>query len=479
MAERTEEKNTKEKQNSAGIYGGYYFSETEDGSGMGFRGEYDTPETDGEEEQTVRNLFDDEETAEEPKKKRMITRAEFERRLAEKRRSRRKKRVVFLTAMSVFVVVLVLLILLGPRLVSSIMRRAGVKIDMQYVPVTSDVQYTGSGSASVTYGDGCLFVLDNGVAACHDMNGVFLWDYDLKDVVTPAVLNFRDCVIVYDTEGTVACALGKSGVLWEKQFAGDIDGVFYNPVAGIAAVVYDRDDEMYKSAVDVFSKNEGGGVKDLFTKNYTSQYVVSAAVSDDGKSLAVSGISAENGDVTGIISLVSVRTGENYYTKYIDSSVYPYVGFVNNTVLAAAGTDELLYVKNLTSVESVSQPENTSSIRKGSGTERLLCAGVPAGNLCVAVFGSGDGNSVACFRNETGAAVKDAAFDNSIRGITAYGAHLVLFTDTEVFLTDTAGKILGKCDSFSDIVNVVMMDETHMLVSHARGVSIVEFSEKS
>ena len=478
MADRTEDKYSKEKQSNDGIYGSYYFDGPE---------ETDAYEANDTEDREIRfseedsppdtNMFFDEEPAKVTQKKKMITRAEFERRLAEKRRSRKKKRVVFFTALCAFLAVVICLSLLGPKVVSSLMRKAGVKVDMQYIPVTSDVQYAGGEGAVVTYSSGCLFVFDNGVAACHDMTGGFLWDYDLKDVVTPAILTFRDCVIVYDTEGTVVCALGKNGVIWEKRLGGDIDGVFYNRKAGVAAVVYNRDGEMYKSAVDVFAVGENGTVKDLFTKNYTSQYILAAAVSDDGKSLAVSGISAESGDVTGIISLVSVQSGENYYTKHTDSSVYPYVGFVSDSVLAAAGADELLYVKNVTSVESAAQPDNTTSIRKNGVSERMLCVSVPVSDLCIAVSGSGDGASTAFFRNAAGASVKEVSFENSVAGIASYEKNLVLYTSNEIFLTDTSGKILGKCDTFSDVYGVVMMDETHVLVSHGRGVSIVEFSE--
>lgn len=470
MTDRTGDQGTGEKNGRTGIYGDYTFGDPEEPG-----------EASGENGLPAPNLFSEEEedTPQPVRKKRMISRAEFERRLAEKKRRRKKKRIVFLSALCALVLAVVLLAVFGPKAVSSLMRRVGVKTDLQYVPVMSDVQYAGGAGAVVTYGNGCLFVFDGGTVACHGTDGGFLWEYTLKDAALPRILTFRDCVIAYDEEGTVACALGKSGVIWEKRFSGDIDGVFYNEKAGIVAVVYNRDDELYKSTLDVFSVDGSGTVKDLFTKNYTSQYVASAAVSDDGKCLAVSGISAENGDVTGVLSLVSVQSGENYYTKHTEASVHPYLDFVTDSMLAAVGSRELLYVKNATSVESAAQPDQTVSVLECGASERMLCACAPVDGLCIAVFGSGDGVSTASFRDAAGNSVKEVKFENSITGIVSQGKSIVLYSENEIALADSSGRILGKCDSLSGIERVVPIDETHLLVSHGHGVSIVEFTEET
>ena len=402
--------------------------------------------------------------------KKIISREEFERRLEEKRKTGKKRRIIFFSSVICFAVLVVLLIVWGTGGFSSLLKKAGANVQLKYTAYISEVQYSGSSDARVTYADGCLFVVDGALITCHNMSGTFLWDYNFEDAVSPAFIPYENCVLAYGSN--FICAFGKSGVIWEKRIDGTVDGVFLNESAGMSAVVYKND--LYKSAVKVLSVAKGEP-KEIFTKNYASQYIISAALSDDGKSLALSGVSADDGAVKGIISLINTADGESYYAKYIEETVVPYVRFIDNESLAAAGPDELLCIKNEKKVKDPSSPDDVISVSKGDGASKLLCVGISGAGMCAAVFGSGDSSSTAVICNSSGEAVKSVSFENSVKSMDSSDDCFAMVTDTELVLVDTGGTVVGRCSDFTGIAEARIIDKNHVLVTHGNGVAVVEF----
>ncbi len=401
-------------------------------------------------------------------KKIRVSREEFERRLAEKRKNLIKKRILLAAICIAFVAVVVILIVLGTGFVSKLLKKAGAEVDIKYTAGIRDVVYGGDGDVRLFGVDDCLYAYDNGEINCHDDKGTILWSYSLLNMSEPAFASETGesgPFIAFDKNGSNVVAFSKSGRIWEKNISGNINAVYYNAKCGIGAISYD--DELYKGAVLAF-KVKDGSLIDLFTKNYSSRYVLSCAISDNGKSLAVSGVSAEEGVVQGIISLTSIEDSKTYYTKQTDDYVLPYVGFVKDDVLCAAGSSALVYVKNDMKIAGSETPDNAQVIKTAVGTEKLISVSAGDG-LCVAAFGSGDGAGSVVVCDSSGKIINTLSFDDSISEIIHVSGGVVLCTDNSLVLLDTKGKQVGSHTGIEGISDVQHVNGMNLLVTYKDG----------
>ena len=390
--------------------------------------------------------------------KRMVSRDEFERRLAEKRADRKRKRIIFALICVAFLALVICLVVLGTGALSSLLKKSGAEVDTDY-----------------TMGD-CLVTYDKKNVVCHNSSGTILWDYSLEDMTEPELVVSDSLLFAYDRSGGTLHAFGNSGLKWTKYYEGELHSVYYSETSGLAAVIYK--DDLYKSLLNFFRVSDEGEPADIFTKNYASQYVVSCDISNNGKSVVLCGVSADEGTVTGVVSLINAENGDIYYTKHTEDSILPYVGFVNNEVVCAAGNTEILYIKNDMKIAAGDDSSNTVSIAAGEPAERLLCVMASGDGICAAAFGSGDAACTVKVFDADGAVTGTFSCEESVIGLEKTGDNVSLFTENKVILISTKGKLLGECEMFKNITEMTAVSDNTVLITYSSGYSYVEFTEE-
>ena len=413
-------------------------------------------------------------TTEEKEIKHKVSREEFERRRKEKRKEQNRKKIILILVLVAIVALIVSLVALGTGLVSGIMKKAGVKVDVNYVAKTREVQYNFQAATEMFAAGDSVYVYNPGQFVCYNKDTVTMWREELADMTAPSFSVMSQGIIVYDAGGNSMQAYSEEGLIWEKRIGGNIRNVYYNDANNIGAVLYE--DGTYRSSLIVF-KAEGRATKDLFTKNYASQYLTSCAISDNGRSLALSGISAESGSITGIISLIDMDGGENYYTKYTEGYALPYVGFVSEKTLCAAGPEQLAYIKNDMTV-GASEEDAFRVIKEGAGSVELLSVDTAETGFCVSVFGSGDGGCDVLVCDSEGKIISTETYTESIIGVKAFGKHFAMYSENKVCFLDEKGKVLCSEGSVSDISGMYFLSEYSVFVTHGKGDLYVDFVEQ-
>jgi hypothetical protein len=372
------------------------------------------------------------------------------------------------------VALVVSLAVLGTGLVSGLMKKAGVKVDVSYLAKTRAVQYNFQAATEIFAAGDSVYVYNPGQLVCYNKDAVTMWREDLEGLAAPTFSVMADGIIVYDAGGNSVQAYNESGIIWEKRIAGTVKNIYYNDENGIGAVLYE--DGTYRSSLLVF-KADGGKIKDLFTKNYASQYLLSCAVSDNGRSLALSGVSAESGSITGIISLIDIDGGDSYYTKYTEGYALPYVGFVSESTLCAAGPEQLAYIKNDMTVDA-SDENAFRIIKEGSGSVELISVASEETGICVSVFGSGDGGCDVLVCDSEGNVVGQEFYTESVKGVKVYNKHFAMYSENKVYFLDEKGKVLCSDGSVSDISEMYFITEYSVFITHGKGNTYIDFVEQ-
>lgn len=115
---------------------------------------------------------------------------------------------------------------------------------------------------------------------------------------------------IFETNGDYICMAEKGGskvyvilyknIVWEKELKGNISDVVLNKNGQVALTLLGTTD---KSVVMVF--NEKG--EDLFSKHIAEEIVVSTAISDDNKNLAIAKVNYSGIDVKSTIETIDIK----------------------------------------------------------------------------------------------------------------------------------------------------------------------------
>lgn len=400
--------------------------------------------------------------------RKIVTNKERQRRL---RAVRRKKLILRTVFVLLGVVILVALIALTVTLVKAIKRIAsGSRSTDKYY--CSTYQLENSGGGDVVSNDSAIYILRGGVLTCAQTTGVTLWNENLGSGDFK-LLPYKNGIVVYAVGGDYVRCFDEDGLSWERTDTGPVSFVTLNPEASSCIICTEESDRVSK--IVYFSTKTAKSAKEtLLEKPLRERYVLSAAISPAGKSIAVVELkTSDNGEnAATLISVYDVSSGKGFYSNLIENEICPYCSFAGETSLVAAGRRNVYLFekinKNDTKTVRISQ-----LLSVGDTGDDVLCAMVTKKYVAVAV-GRGDGrSSVKIFELGTGEE-RSFSVPRAVKGLFTCGDKaFVCITQDDFMVYDYEGNKVSACGEKIDIERIISDGSGHFAINGVYGTAII------
>ena len=151
----------------------------------------------------------------------------------------------------------------------------------------------------------------------------------------PAVTARNQRALVYDVGGTSLYVLGAKGLLWQTTMDGEILSANISDT-GHTAVVFNKSG--YKSAVSVY---DAGG-REVFAFHSADRFLMTAAVSRDGRSVAMISMGQEGGTFASYLTVYRLTSATPVGSCTLSGNVIYELGTVGDT-FCAVGEQSLFF----------------------------------------------------------------------------------------------------------------------------------------
>ena len=152
----------------------------------------------------------------------------------------------------------------------------------------------------------------------------------------PAVSTRGGLGLVYDVGGTGVYVLNSKGLRWQKTMGGEVLSAAISD-NGYTAVVYNESG--YKAGVSVF---DGDG-HETFAFHSADHFLLHAAVSHDGKSVAIVSLGQDEGVFASYMTIYRLTSTEPVAECVMENNVIYQLGTVGST-FCAVGDESLFFV---------------------------------------------------------------------------------------------------------------------------------------
>lgn len=226
-----------------------------------------------------------------------------------------------------------------------------------------------------------------------------------------SVSNLKKVTNTYKSENSIICAdIGRNGTY---------------------AVVTSSSE--YASTVTVFNKNS----KRLYTWNSAKEIINNICISDNGKSIAVSGVTVSSGKYVTHTYILSFDSADPVFTQDLEGKVTLYMKSAGRYFYTAA-SDGYVSFTNWKSHKS-------SVIKKDY--ELAFCRN--AGNKNIFVFNllNNKNENIIVYTDNSGKILSEFKIEKTISDIEIYGSHIYCISDTRVSVYSKDGTLLrdGSC----------------------------------
>lgn len=397
----------------------------------------------------------------------VIPRGEMDRRRNNKQLQRR--RLIILCAVIVAVILLIVFFAAGGY--EKLLDMLGIKRDISVTPTLTRVECEIRGEPVVSgTGDTVILYDEQGVTG-YSSDGKWIWNEPCS-LASPVVSYCGDKVVYTDAGGTAAYAFGTNGLVWRKNIDNPIRSVFGNDK--YICMIHDEND--YLSALTVFEyDSKTASLTELFTKKFGSHYMVTGAVSPDGKQMAVSGVYSDGGSAAGIISFIRMSDGEIFSSESTEDGVYVKLFYTESGKLFAANSDSVRLIYH--SLTASSRDDMNSEIWSRDNGQEMLTAAVPAGEdkFMTASGIEGSGKNRIRGYGDNGKERVNFEITGNIISMHSMGDAVLMYTDKYVYLYNENGLLIGQQEAGFAISSAVCVGNRLTAVYGEGNLILVSF----
>ncbi|MBP5312087.1 MAG: hypothetical protein J6112_04555 [Clostridia bacterium] len=400
-------------------------------------------------------------------KRKIVTNKERERRLKAAKRKKLILRIVFIIAS---VLILAALVFLTVTLVKAIKKLAdGSSGASKYYCSTYQLENAGDADV-VTIGE-TFFILRDSTLMCAADSGSLLWTEELGEG-NFKIEAFGDGAVVYAVRGTGVMCFDQSGLKWEKREDAPIAFVVLGNESGTCLICTEPED--CSSRIVYFETKSQKTVSEmLLEKKYTSNHVISAAISPGGKSIAVAEI-AESGETAATrLSVIDVLSGKSFFSKMIENEICPFCAFAGDTNLVSAGRKNVYVVEKIDRNNARSARFSTLLALGDAGND-VECALTVKKHLMVSV-GNGDGKSDVKIYDLENGGERSLSVPRNVKGFLPCGNDaFVCYTQSDFTVHDFEGNKLSSCEEKLDIDYISADGNLHFALRGIYGTILVD-----
>lgn len=401
-----------------------------------------------------------------------ITEAEFNKRVAAKRKELFRQRVIFVAICFVAIIAVALIVFGFVKLFQNIGKHTG---DIRYNTSSVDVKVSDD-TEDVYYADELLFIVAESRISCSLDSGSVLWEKKLPGTGKIKSRCVGNYLLAYRFGGSDIAFYGNEGEIFTQTLDGVIDFAAVNENSQKCVVCARK--ENGSSVVYVFGfkeEHEEGEtpVEELLKKTYISSLIVSAAVSDDGKTLAIGELSEMKSVAATKLSLAQIENGKTYFTKIFDNEVLPFLCFDEKNLVAAGGRH--VYIVETT--KSSSSGQKISTLCEFTGEHNAIISVAVAKGYVAVVGGNESGTTKTHIYKIEDGSERIAQISENPKGVISCGEFFGVYTLSDVKLVGNDGKILGNSEQFAEISKVLGSKTLSLTVKDAVGYTIVRFEK--
>ncbi|MFR1517398.1 MAG: DUF5711 family protein [Clostridia bacterium] len=398
----------------------------------------------------------------------VIPHGEMEKRRAEQKK--RQKRFLLLAAAAVAAILLIVFFVKGGY--EKILDFLGIERNISVTPTITEVECELKGEPVIGGIGGTTIIYDEQGVTGYDAKGKWKWNEACR-MENPVVSYGDDCVIFTDVGGTVIFAFNENGIVWRYGSENKVKATF-GGASGYICVIHEEKE--YLSAVTVFEhQKKSSELKELFTRKFGSHYMLTGAVSADGKQIAVSGVYSKGGDAAGIVSFLRMSDGEIFSNEIVDEGAYVKTFYADDGKIFAVNSDSIrILYHSLTA--STKGDLNKEIWNRGNGQELLTGAVLINGKYCVASFGSASSEKTVIKGYDTdGKERLNFEVSGNIIGMHSAGDALLLYTNKYIYMYNEKGLLIGKQEAGFEIKSAACTDSRHAAVYGEGKVLSVSF----
>ncbi len=402
----------------------------------------------------------DTEVASKPKKK-VISRKVLEELRA---RQLRRRRIVLIAAAGILLTV-ALILCYSFGVYEQLLDWIGVERDISVTPTATKIAYVPRGTPTVGSTKDCIIIYDeNGVTGLTPA-GEWKWNVAYS-VETPVMKSYASFLLLCDYGNKTILAFDGNGLRWRYDAEMPIVGCFASDVGDHLMVLCSQKD--FATSATYFTCDEKE-IKEVFTRKFGTYYMIAGAAGKNQAQLALSGVYASGGAVTGAITFLRARDGEVFTTEIADGETYPLVDYLNDDTVFVANPDGLRLMRKSGTASEKSDMNKKLWSRDGGRTAiaDMVCVG---DEHCVVAFRTENADestaakSSLAFYDAAGKTQRNVDIEGSVLGLASRDDTVVAYTANAVYMFNEQGNQIGVHRVSSDIQQVSYMDARNVVL---------------
>lgn len=266
----------------------------------------------------------------------------------------------------------------------------------------------------------------------------------------PVMKTNGSLAIVYDLDSGKFRLQNSSGITYEKELGSHIMAAAVGKKGNYAVGTYGKD---VQSVLTVYN----GGNKEVYIWNFKSERISDIALSDSGRTAAVSTVYSQNGKISSKLYVFDFKSDKAKACFDYPSTVLIKVSYVGDNDISAVGDNMRSYIRN--EKAKIDQSYNSDNIRSYSVADD--------GKFAI-VFSKYGSTSLSSLKVYTAGNKEKFSvdFEHEIKGVDYDGKYTAVMFENEIKTFDNRGKEIGNI-SFSGEPQKVVIDglNTYLLTS--------------
>lgn len=265
-------------------------------------------------------------------------------------------------------------------------------------------------------------------------------------------------LVIAEEKGQKIYLITDKDIAWEKKVDGNISQVEVNKNGYVAVTIVDTS---YKTVISMYD-NEGNW---LFNSNLSSTRVVSTAISNDNKYLALAEVDTSKTQIQSSVKIMSIEDGKNNPSESIKNVYNSELGELITVIkyqekdkLACMYTDKIKVIKNDGSEETVSETSDKkmtfSSVELSNNVMTLeeKSSGLFTADSVINIINT-DNKNASTYTTE--AVTKEIYTSDNMIGLNL---------GSEVEFINTSGWLVKKYTAEQEITNIVLSNSVAGIV---------------
>lgn len=334
----------------------------------------------------------------------------------------------------------------------------GIERDVSVTPTVTYVEAEIKGNILLAGKNGTTIVYDEQGVTGYGTDGKWKW-HEMCSVSNPAFSDCGEFAVVADVGGTAAYAFDENGIVWKYGSGNVIKSVFGK--GKFICIIHEENE--YLSAATIYEyDSKTSSIQELFTRKFSTHYMLTGAISNNGKQMVLSGVFSDGGVASGIISFIKMADGEIFSGEVTENNTYVKTFYASDDSVFAVNSDSVRVFYKEMSVSSGKDRENVLWNRN-SKQDSVVNASLLNDKYILIAIGNenADKSTVKAF-DTSGKESLNLEIEGNIIGMDSEGETFMVYTDSHAYLYNSKGLLIGKVEAGFKIAHAVCTDSRHI-----------------